>query len=120
MIITLTFDDSQLAVTPSVLNFTRLDWNMLQTITVEALDDRVVEGNHQRSITFTTFSMASDLVPSLGTGAGVLQRVALWILTAGLLALAAAFHPRPDEGSKSRRIALGAASPRFDPGVVAA
>ena len=58
--------------------------------------------------TLTTFRMASDLVPSLGTGAGVLQRVALWILTAGLLALAAAFHPRPDEGSKSRRIALGA------------
>ncbi len=57
---------------------------------------------------FGSFGMASDLVPTLSTGAGVVQQAALWILTAGLLALAAAFHPRPDEGSKSRRIALGA------------
>ena len=57
---------------------------------------------------FAGFTIASDLVPSLSTGAGVVQRVAVWILTAGLLALAAAFHPRPDEGSKIRRIAFGA------------
>ena len=52
--------------------------------------------------------MASDLVPSLGTGADFARRGALLILAAGGLALAAAFHPRPDDGSKVRRIALGA------------
>ena len=57
---------------------------------------------------FGGFSMASDLVPSLGTGAIFARRFALLILAAGGLALAAAFHPRPDGGSKPRRIALGA------------
>ena len=57
---------------------------------------------------FGGFSMASDLVPSLGTGAIFARRLALLILAAGGLALAAAFHPRPDGGSKFRRIALGA------------
>ena len=52
--------------------------------------------------------MASDLVPSLSTAQGVAQQAALGILTAGLLALAAAFHPRPDGGSRSRRLACGA------------
>jgi len=51
--------------------------------------------------------MASDLVPSLGTGADFARRGALWLLAAGGLALAAAFHPRPDSGSTVRRIALG-------------
>jgi ABC-type transport system involved in multi-copper enzyme maturation permease subunit len=56
---------------------------------------------------FGNFGMASDLVPSLAVTVNSLQRVSMWILTAGLIALAAAFHPRPDGGSKSRKIAVG-------------
>ncbi len=54
------------------------------------------------------FEMASDLVPSLGSGVHVGQRLAMWMVAAGCFALAAAFHPRPDGGSRSRRIVLGA------------
>ena len=54
-----------------------------------------------------TFALASDLLPSLSGGVSVVQPVALWLLAAGFIALAAAFHPRPDGGSRARRIALG-------------
>ena len=50
---------------------------------------------------------ASDLVPTLGSGTAFTRRAILLILAAGLLAVAAAWHPRLDGGSKSRRIVLG-------------
>ncbi len=58
---------------------------------------------------FPTAPTTSDLVPSIADGAGLVRLGALLMITAGLLALAAAFHPRRDGGSRSRRIALGAA-----------
>lgn len=54
-------------------------------------------------------SFGSDLVPRLSTSVALLQRLTLWVLGAGLITLAAAFHPRPDGGSKTRRVALGSA-----------
>ena len=62
----------------------------------------------QPALGMLNFEMASDLVPSLAGGVSVGQRIAALILAAGCLALAAAFHPRRDGGSRSRRIALGA------------
>ena len=58
---------------------------------------------------FPTAPTTSDLVPSIADGAGLVRLGALLLITAGLLALAAAFHPRRDDGSRPRRIALGAA-----------
>ena len=62
----------------------------------------------QPALGMLNVELASDLVPSLAGGVNVGQRLAAMILAAGCLALAAAFHPRRDGGSKSRRIALGA------------
>ena len=53
-----------------------------------------------------SFALASDLVPTLNSASGA-QYLALGLLAAGFIALAAAFHPRPDGGSRSRRVALG-------------
>jgi ABC-type transport system involved in multi-copper enzyme maturation permease subunit len=58
---------------------------------------------------FPTAPMTSDLVPSVADGAGFVRLGALFMITAGLIALAVAFHPRRDGGSRSRRLALGAA-----------
>ena len=49
---------------------------------------------------------ASDLAPRL-TDASLAQKGGLWMLAAGCIALAAAFHPRPDGGSRTRRLAAG-------------
>ena len=49
--------------------------------------------------------LPSDLAPSLGTS--VLQLTGQWVLAAACIALAAALHPRPDGGSKARRLAVG-------------
>ncbi len=54
-----------------------------------------------------TFNLASDLVPTFGTSAAFAKRLALLIMAAGGISLAAALHPRPDGGSKLRRLALG-------------
>ena len=56
---------------------------------------------------FPTAPTTSDLVPSIADGAGLVRLGALLMITAGLLALAVAFHPRRDGGSRSRRIAFG-------------
>jgi hypothetical protein len=53
------------------------------------------------------FDIASDLVSNLNGGVSIVMRVAMWVLAAGFIILAAAFHPRPDGESRSRRIALG-------------
>jgi ABC-type transport system involved in multi-copper enzyme maturation permease subunit len=56
---------------------------------------------------FPTAPTTSDLVPSIVGGVGAIRVVAFFVLTGGLLALAAAFHPRRDGAPKSRRLALG-------------
>ncbi|MCZ6508743.1 MAG: hypothetical protein O7A04_11955, partial [Acidobacteria bacterium] len=53
--------------------------------------------------------LGSDVVPLVTTGAALTQRLSLWVLAAGFVALAAAFHPRPDGGARNRLIAVGAA-----------
>ncbi|MCZ6643083.1 MAG: hypothetical protein O7F71_16015 [Gammaproteobacteria bacterium] len=52
--------------------------------------------------------LASDVTPLLLTGTQILQRLAMWILAAGFLVLAVAFHPRRDDGSKARQVIFGA------------
>jgi ABC-type transport system involved in multi-copper enzyme maturation permease subunit len=56
---------------------------------------------------FPTAPTTSDLVPSIIGGPGTVRFAALLMLAAGLLALATALHPRRDNGSRSRRLALG-------------
>ncbi len=58
---------------------------------------------------FSGFYIASDLAPSFGGLPGLIKRVGVWVLAGGLVSLAAAFHPRPDGGSKSKRLAVGGA-----------
>jgi ABC-type transport system involved in multi-copper enzyme maturation permease subunit len=53
--------------------------------------------------------LASDLTSSQIAAEGLARRADLVILAAGFLALAAALHPRRDGGSKTRRVAIGAA-----------
>lgn len=59
------------------------------------------------SALFPTAPTTSDLVPSITGGIGLVRLLALFVLAAGLLALATAFHPRRDGGSKTRRLGLG-------------
>ena len=56
---------------------------------------------------FPTAPTTSDLVPSVVGGPGMVRVIALFLLAAGLLTLAAAFHPRRDGASRSGRVALG-------------
>ncbi|MCZ6641419.1 MAG: hypothetical protein O7F71_07580, partial [Gammaproteobacteria bacterium] len=52
--------------------------------------------------------MASDITPSLLTNTEFMQRLTMLTLAAGFLALAVAFHPRRDDGSKARQVSIGA------------
>lgn len=47
-------------------------------------------------------SFPSDLIPAVADGPGWLQRLGVLVAAAGLLALAAAIHPRLDGGSRGR------------------
>ena len=53
-------------------------------------------------------ALASDMTPVLLGDGQILQRLAMWILAAGFLVLAVAFHPRRDDGSKARQVSFGA------------
>jgi hypothetical protein len=56
-----------------------------------------------------TLEFASALVGPVMTWTGLAQRLAVLLMAAGLLALAAAIHPRLDGGSKRSRSLVGAA-----------
>jgi hypothetical protein len=43
--------DSQLTATPSTLVFTATNWNVAQTVTIDAVDDTIAEGTHTGTIT---------------------------------------------------------------------
>ncbi|MFK0733225.1 MAG: ExeM/NucH family extracellular endonuclease, partial [Gloeotrichia echinulata HAB0833] len=63
--ITLTPNNAQVnlgagAGTPTTLTFTAANWNVAQTVTVTAVDDAVVEGNHSSIITHTASSSDSN------------------------------------------------------------
>jgi len=47
---------TQVTVSPSTLTFTSSNWNVPQTVTVTAVDDAVLEGNHTGTITHTAAS----------------------------------------------------------------
>ena len=48
--------DAQLSVAPTSLTFTSANWNIAQTVSVSAVDDLLVEGNHVGSIAYTIAS----------------------------------------------------------------
>jgi hypothetical protein len=48
--------DAQLDASPTTLTFTDADWDTPQTVTVTAVNDSVVEGNHTGTITHTALS----------------------------------------------------------------
>ncbi len=52
-------------------------------------------------------NVLSDVVPRFATASELFQRACLLLLAAGLLLAAAATHPRPDQGSRARRLAAG-------------
>ncbi|AFY48280.1 putative extracellular nuclease [Nostoc sp. PCC 7524] len=52
--------DSQLTTSPTILTFTPQNWNVPQTVTVTAVDDLTIEGNHSGSITYTVASTDSN------------------------------------------------------------
>jgi len=47
---------SQLTTSATTLTFTQINWNVAQTVTVTAVDDTIVEGNHTGTITQTVTS----------------------------------------------------------------
>jgi hypothetical protein len=47
---------SQVSVDKTTVNFTPSNWNVVQTVTVTAVDDKIVEGNHIGSITHVVSS----------------------------------------------------------------
>ncbi len=62
----------------------------------------------QELLSVFSMGLASDVMPLLLTDTQILQRLAMWILAAGFLVLAVAFHPRRDDGSKILQVSLGA------------
>jgi len=55
--VTLTLvSDPQEITTPTHLTFTPTNWNVAQTVTIRAIDDAIVEGNHSSTITHTVRS----------------------------------------------------------------
>jgi|GEM_PF-1848002 len=46
----------QLTATPAALTFTTANWNIPQTVTISAVDDATVEGNHSTTISHTVSS----------------------------------------------------------------
>ncbi len=48
--------NSQVSVDKTTLTFTTSNWNVAQTVTVTAVDDQIVEGNHTGTITHTVSS----------------------------------------------------------------
>jgi Ca2+-binding RTX toxin-like protein len=55
VVVTLT-TDQQVSVVPVTLTFTPDNWNVDQTVTVQAVDDQVVEGNHSGKVSHTASS----------------------------------------------------------------
>jgi len=58
----------------------------------------------------TMLKFPSDIIPSIADGVGWLQRLAIVVAAAGMLILAAAIHPRLDDGSRLRRSLTGVAT----------
>ncbi|MFQ6028451.1 MAG: Ig-like domain-containing protein, partial [Dehalococcoidia bacterium] len=54
--------DGQASVSPNVLTFTAGDWNAPQTVTVTAIDDAVVEGDHNGGISHSSASADQQFV----------------------------------------------------------
>jgi hypothetical protein len=52
--------NSQATVSPTTLTFTALNWNVAQTVTVSAVDDALVEGNHTATISHAAASSDSS------------------------------------------------------------
>lgn len=48
--------DSQVVSSSATLQFVPADWNKVQTVTLTAIDDNIVEGNHAATITHTVIS----------------------------------------------------------------
>jgi len=65
--------DGQTTVTPTLLTFSQLQWNVPQTVTVTAVDDLDAEGSHSSNITHTVSS--DDLVNLDGPASIVRVRV---------------------------------------------
>ncbi|MBA4387913.1 MAG: hypothetical protein C0404_08020 [Verrucomicrobia bacterium] len=58
--VALSYDSSQIGVTPVVLNFATSNWAVAQTCTVTAIDDSLPEGLSTRQITFTASSLDTN------------------------------------------------------------
>lgn len=52
--------DSQITVTPTVLTFTPNDWYIFQTVTAQAVEDHLFEGNHTGTITVSVVTSDVD------------------------------------------------------------
>lgn len=52
--------DSQSTTSLSSLTFNNSNWNIAQTVTVTAVDDSVIEGNHQSTISHSINSLSTD------------------------------------------------------------
>ena len=54
--------NSQLTVSPASLLFTSSNYSSPQTVTIKAVDDAALEGNHTGSVTFSVSSLANNTV----------------------------------------------------------
>ncbi|MBX7148671.1 FG-GAP-like repeat-containing protein [bacterium] len=55
--VTVLVDDAQACVSPTTLSFTRNNWSTPQTVTVEAVDDSVYEGDHHVTLSHLVTSL---------------------------------------------------------------
>ncbi len=69
VVVNVNADTTQLQVTPSGLTFTPQNWSVAQTVTVQAADDLIAQGNHNVTITHTATSADANYnnvsIPSL-------------------------------------------------------
>ena len=67
MTVTLSASDGQLTMTPATVTFTPSTWSDVQSVTIEAVQDVRVEGEHIGNVEFAISS--TDIAYSAGTAA---------------------------------------------------
>ncbi|MFH1378460.1 MAG: hypothetical protein ABIH86_06890 [Planctomycetota bacterium] len=66
IVVSLSDSSSQLVLSPSVLTFTSLDWNVSQTIIVSAIDDSDAEGAHTALVSLSVSALSATDVAYAG------------------------------------------------------
>lgn len=92
--------DAQISTSPSSLSFTTANWNVPQPVTVTAVDDSVVEGNHTGTITHSASGGGYTGVSIANVVANITDNDSATVTTAPLVVA------EGDSGTSSQQLTL--------------